>query len=244
MKNLLAIDTNAKTVKGQAFGYTTAILYMAPHKAANGKTNLCADATEGCIKGCLYSAGRGAFSNVQTARINKAMDFLKDAKGFVNRLVNEIAKLSKKHGDKLVIRLNGTTDIPYENIKVGDKNIFQLFPTIQFYDYTKNPSRVLRNATQNYHLTFSRAETKLNIEASKNVLSNGGNVAIVFSEKLYNELVQAGTVLYNGKNINVVDGDENDLRFLDKQNSIIALKAKGKAKKDTSGFVVHTLEQL
>jgi hypothetical protein len=159
-------------------------------------------------------------------------------------------KLQKKFGNSLAIRLNGTSDIPFENIKIKSPlkdsyytNIFEAFPTVRFYDYTKNPKRMFLNIP-NYSLTFSRAESSLNIENSKTILNANKNVAIVFNNKLYTEIIKVGKIRYNNKLINVIDGDETDLRFLDKQNSIIALKAKGKAIKDTSGFVVHSLDEL
>lgn len=247
---LLAVDSNAKTVKGQEMGYFTAISYLAPYKQANGKTSLCGDATIGCIDACLYTSGMGVFPKVQQARIDKALKFIENPKAYMVKLHKEIEKLFKKYGTALVIRLNGTTDIPFENLKyvyndIEYTNIFSAFPNITFYDYTKNPRRVLKNDISNYYLTFSRAETKLNIEASKVILNEGKNVAIVFSEKLYNELILKGEILYNGKLVNILDGDQNDLRFLDKQNSIIALKAKGsKGKKDNTGFVVRSLDEL
>ena len=136
MKNLLSIDTNAKTVKGQKEGFITAILYLAPHKLS-GK-NLCPHATEGCAASCLFSAGRGKFSNVQKARLNKSKLFLNNPNSFVLQLGDEITKLVRKYGKQLVIRLNGTSDINWENFRVFDhKNIFEKFSFIQFYDYTK-----------------------------------------------------------------------------------------------------------
>jgi hypothetical protein len=247
---LLAVDSNAKTVKGQAMGYFTAISYLAPYNLANGKTILCAHATKGCVKACLNESGMGKFPNVQKARIEKALKFIENPKTYMAKVHKELEKLFKKYGTALVVRLNGTTDIPFEGIKYSYNeieyiNIFNAFPNITFYDYTKNPRRVLNNDIKNYYLTFSRAETKLNIEASKVILSEGKNVAIVFSEKLYNEIILKGEILYNGKLVNILDGDQNDLRFLDKQNSIIALKAKGsKGKKDDTGFVVRSLDEL
>lgn len=247
---LLAVDSNAKTVKGQAMGYFTAISYLAPWKQANGKTNVCGDATIGCIDACLFTSGMGVFPKVQQARINKTLEFIENPKVYMAKIHKELEKLFKKYGTALVVRLNGTSDIPFEGIKyvyneIEYTNIFNAFPNITFYDYTKNPRRVLKNDISNYYLTFSRAETKLNIEASKVILNEGKNVAIVFSEKLYNELILKGEILYNGKLVNILDGDQNDLRFLDKQNSIIALKAKGnKGKKDSTGFVVRSLDEL
>lgn len=246
---LLAVNTDAKTSKGQKLGYFTGIMYLSPYKMANGKVNVCGDATKGCIESCLNEAGRGAFSNVQDARVKKTLEFLENPKEFMVKIYKEIVKLQKKYGQNLVIRLNGTSDLPFENIKVEleDRyysNIFEAFPNVQFYDYTKNPRRVLKNEIGNYYLTFSRAETKLNIEYSRNLLNEGKNVAMVFSKELHEQIVKMGKIVYNNREVNVIDGDETDLRFLDMPNSIVALKAKGKASKDTSGFVIRTIEEI
>lgn len=246
---LLAVNTDAKTSKGQKLGYFTGIMYLSPYKMANGKVNVCGDATKGCIESCLNEAGRGAFSNVQDARVKKTLEFLENPKEFMVKIYKEIVKLQKKYGNSLVIRLNGTSDLPFENIKVvlEDRyysNIFEAFPNVQFYDYTKNPRRALTNKIGNYYLTFSRAETKLNIEYSRNLLNEGKNVAMVFSKELHEKIVNMGKIVYNNREVNVIDGDETDLRFLDMPNSIVALKAKGKASKDTSGFVIRTLEEI
>lgn len=249
MKNLLTIG-DAKTSKGEKLGYKTAILYMAPHKQNSKGKNLCPFATEGCAKACLFTAGRGKFSNVQKARINKSEYFLNNRELFMNDLFNQISKLSKKH-ENLVIRLNGTTDIPFENITVKSPlknsyytNIFEAFPNITFYDYTKNPRRVLINNWPNYHLTFSRAETKQNQKWSSHLLELGFNVATVFEKSLFEKVVSDGFIIHKGRKINVVNGDLTDLRFLDGSFSIIALKAKGDANKDISGFVVRNLKDL
>ena len=188
-------------------------------------------------------------NSVQDARINKTLEYLKDPKNFMVNIYKEIVKLQKKYGNSLAIRLNGTSDLPFENIKVvlEDRyysNIFEAFPNVQFYDYTKNPRRVLKNEIPNYYLTFSRAETKLNIEYSRNVLNEGKNVAMVFSKDLHEQLVKMGKIVYNNREVNVIDGDETDLRFLDMPNSIVALKAKGKAIKDNGGFVIRTIEEI
>lgn len=246
---LIAVNSDAKTSKGQKLGYFTGIMYLSPYKMANGKVNVCGDATEGCIESCLNEAGRGAFSNVQDARVKKTLEFLENPKEFMVKIYKEIVKLQKKYGQNLVIRLNGTSDLPFENIKVEleDRyysNIFEAFPNVQFYDYTKNPRRVLKNEIGNYYLTFSRAETKLNIEYSRNLLNEGKNVAMVFSKELHEQIVKMGKIVYNNREVNVIDGDETDLRFLDMPNSIVALKAKGKASKDTSGFVIRTMEEI
>jgi len=221
----LLSKNNAKLLKGEKSGWLTLGLSLAPGKLSGA--NLCAWASEGCLAACLNTAGMGIFSNVQAARIAKAKSFVADSKGFVAKLEKEIALAAKraaKQNQKLAIRLNVISDIAWE--KFG---IFQKFPQVQFYDYTKNPNRALAFARgempANYHLTFSRSES--NQSFVEMVLAAGGNVAAVF-----NKLPET----WQGKK--VVNGDENDLRFLDEKNIVVGLLAKGKAKKDESGFVV------
>jgi hypothetical protein len=244
MKNLLTIG-DAKTSKGEKLGYKTAILYMAPHKQNSTGKNLCAFATAGCAAACLFTAGRGKFSNVKQARIKKADYFLSDRNHFMTSLTDQIIRLAKKH-DNLVIRLNGTTDIPFEDILINGYNIFQLFPKIQFYDYTKNPRRFYSNKNPNYHLTFSRAETDQNKLWSIQVLKDGYNIATVFEKSLFEVLTTTkGQKIQVGENwYKVVNGDESDLRFLDAENVVVALKAKGDANKDATGFVIKNLIDL
>jgi hypothetical protein len=103
------------------------------------------------------------------------------------------------------------------------------YPNIQFYDYTPNVSRMIQflrgELPENYHLTFSRKEN--NQSKVELIASMGGNIAAVF-DKLPDT--------YLGKK--VIDGDETDLRFMDDKNVIVGLKAKGRGKKDSSGFVI------
>ena len=167
-------------------------------------------------------------SNVKTARIRKTRLFFENKNEFIALLSADIVALvagAKKEGKKACVRLNGTSDIPFERLGIFDK-----FPEVQFYDYTKSLSRALSfcagTMPKNYNLTFSRSETN-EIDAIK-VLKAGGNVAVVFE----NELPA------NWSGYDVVNGDESDLRFGDKQNVVVGLSAKGQAKKDESGFVV------
>lgn len=241
MKTLLSIDTNAKTIKGQNKGFLTGILYLAPVKES-GAINVCPHASKGCAAACLFTAGRGAMSPIRNARISKTLAFVRDRAGFMATLTEDVAKLirkAKKSGMTPCVRLNGTSDLPFENIPVmhGEKtfkNIMQAFPDVQFYDYTKNPNRMAgylakdREFPANYQLTFSRSEDNGAIALS--ILKSGGNVAMVFSSDKLPESFQGSPV---------VNGDETDLRFLDPRGCIVGLKAKGKAKKDSSGFVVH-----
>ena len=223
---LLGIDTNAKTVKGQKQGFLTAILYLAPADISGYQ--VCPKATAGCRTACLYSAGRGAFSNVQKSRIAKTKFFFEKRTEFMEQLVKEISnflKLAKKKNLTPVVRLNGTSDIPWERIRVnGQKNVMDLFPAVQFYDYTKRANR--KDLPSNYHLTFSLAENN-QIDAEI-ALENGMNVAVVFRIPSFPDTYM---------NREVVDGDESDLRFLDGRGRVVGLKAKGRAKKDYSGFV-------
>jgi hypothetical protein len=225
---------NAKTQKGEKLGYTTYILYMSPEKQNSLGKNICPKATAGCKAACLFTAGRGKFSNVMKGRLNKTEYFLQDRKNFMEQVAQEIAKGVKKHGaNAMCVRLNGTSDIPYENIPVGGfENIMAMFPDVQFYDYTKVFSRLTKVIPSNYHLTFSRAETKQNQDEAKKAIDLGFNVAAVFKAKDETELPETYM------NAKVINGDEHDLTFLHGNGVIVGLKAKGEAKKDETGFVI------
>jgi len=236
---LLSINQDSKTSKGSKYGFLTGIMYFAPYKISG--FNVCASASKGCIESCLYSAGMGVFNNVQQARINRTLFFKNEQKAFFKQLIKEITALinkAKKEGLTPVIRLNGTSDIPYENLAVIHEgkmynNIFTLFDGVQFYDYTKLVKRLnSKNYTtlNNYVLTFSRSESN-NSDCVK-ALKSGVNVATVFKDSLPN------SYKINSLKYQVLNGDLTDLRFKDKTGVIIGLIAKGKAKKDTTGFVI------
>ena len=241
---LLGVGNNAKTIKGDGSEYLTGILYMKPWKISVGnKTfNSCSMAEQaGCIEGCLNTAGRagiikkGETSNtIQDARLRKAKWFYSDRDSFMIQLMQDIAKFQtycNKRDIQPVIRLNGTTDIRWELIKVDGYTIFELFPRVQFYDYTKIANRNTSHI-ENYHLTWSYSgASEAYAGMMQRALDAGMNVATVFRKAFnYN---------YKWKGLPVVNGDADDLRILDpKGGHIVALYAKGKAKKDTSGFVV------
>lgn len=240
---LLGVGTNAKTIKGDGSEYLTAILYMTPYKImVDGKSfNSCAMAKQAsCIDACLYTAGRGTFHNVQSARQRKAEWFYRDKQGFMAQLIVDVDKFRnycKKRGIQPCVRLNGTTDIRWELIRyMGEKNIFEIFPDVQFYDYTKIANRKCKDIP-NYHLTWSYSNA--NPEYAKlldKALEQGMNAAVVFRAKDFGAYAARYSVRW--KDYPVIDGDQDDLRFLDpKGGHIVALYAKGKAKKDTSGFV-------
>lgn len=242
--NLLT-RSSTKTLKGEKFGWDTHILYLSPHKQNKHGKNLCPKATKGCAAACLYTAGRGRFSTVQRARMNKTELFLTQKKWFLEKLYKELNRISDKDdlgkslpskynpNNRQCVRLNGTSDIPWENIKYKGKNFFEHFPNLIFYDYTKDHKRVINNKYSNYHLTFSRSEENNNL--CLDLLTLGHNVAFVFAKNTYEDVVTKGKFLF----WDVVDGDESDLRFLDKQGVIVALKSKGDGRNDTSGFIIR-----
>jgi hypothetical protein len=229
---LLSIGTNAKTVKSdKTSNFLTAILYLAPADIVAG-INVCPMAeTAGCKAGCLYSAGRGAFSNVKNARIKKTEFFRDNQLLFIDTLKSDIKKginKSNKLGKKLAVRLNGTSDIPFENLPGSNgKTILEDFQDIQFYDYTKLPGR---KVPANYDLTVSYSAA--NPAYAAKVLKTDKNIAVVFRDKNL-------PAEYLGRE--VINGDITDLRFVDKKGVIVGLYAKGDAKKDNSGFVQENI---
>ena len=235
-KNLLSVGQDAKTVKGEKIGVMTGILYLAPHNLSGYQT--CPKATEGCKAACLYKAGMGVYSSVQNARIDKTKWFFEERESFMKTLVTNVQSLARKAekaGMLCAIRLNGTSDIAWEKIKVtvdGIKyrNIMEAFAGISWYDYTKIYNRKSALNIPNYHLTFSLAED--NDKDAVKALEAGFNVAAVMD--VGRNVAKPKT--WGG--YNVIDGDVNDARFADEgKGNIIALTAKGPARKDTSGFV-------
>ena len=165
---------------------------------------------------------------VQDARLAKSRYFIDKRNDFLaqlNREMHNAEKLSTRTKIPVAVRLNVLADLPWHKLISMEK-----FSNVQFYDYTPNMERMMEflrgELPKNYHLTFSRKED--NQHKVHAVLAAGGNVAVAF-----NRLPKT----YLG--LPVIDGDQSDLRFLDAQNVIVGLKAKGKGKHDTSGFVVQ-----
>ena len=236
-KNVLSINADAKTIKGTNVGILTGILYLAPFNVSGFQ--VCPKASKECAAACLYSAGRGAMSNVQKARVNKTIRFFKDRDAFMSDIVHSIAKVERK-ANKLnmtpAIRLNGTSDIAFEKIAVKRDgkiyhNVMEAYPNVQFYDYTKVLGRKRALVTPNYHLTFSLSEDN-DADAIK-AMQQGYNVAVVMN------IVKKNPKPASWGGFPVIDGDVNDARFLDPKGHIVGLSKKGKAKKSAVGGFIR-----
>ena len=219
--HLLSVGTNAKTRRGDSEEAITAIQYLAP--SLNSGYETCAGKSEGCSAACLFTAGRGAMNSVQQARIKKTKLFFENKELYLTYLNNDLTllqKYGKEHNMQVYVRLNGTSDLDFISL-----NIFQKYPTLKFYDYTKIKERLYLSLPENYKLTYSRDERTTNEEIL--TLINYANIAVVFDEVPSEYL-----------GLPVYEGDLTDLRFEDPLKHIIGLKAKARAKQDTSGFVV------
>jgi len=222
----LLSTANPKIQKGTKLGYLSFILHLAPADLSGRET--CPKRTAGCTAACLNTAGRGGMFKrgentnvIQKARIRKTNYFFNDRAGFLADLAADIRKgikFAEKQGLTPVFRLNGTSDLSWE--KYG---IIEQFPTVQFYDYTKVLGRKVKHL-QNYHLTFSKADG--NDSDVAEALMQGMSVVAVYDK------IPEG----------VPSADETDLRFLDPKGTMLGLKAKGRAKKDYSGFVIRLTE--
>jgi hypothetical protein len=231
----LLSTANPKIQKGTKMGYLSFILHLAPADLSGRET--CPKRTAGCTAACLNTAGRGGMFRrgentnvIQKARIRKTQYFFEDRDAFMKDLYHDIVrakKFAERKGLTPVFRLNGTSDLSWEKYEVGTTgmNLFQLFPTTQFYDYTKILGRKIAQY-KNYHLTFSRADG--NDADVARAIEQGLNIAAVFDHM---------PETYMG--LPVINADDTDLRFLDPKGCVAGLKAKGRAKKDYSGFVIR-----
>lgn len=241
---LLTVEADAKTEKGTASGYLTGILYLAPGELA-GVGNLCPHASAGCLAACLFTAGRaGIFEAVNAARVMRTRFLHDNRAGFIAMLKGEIHALirkAKRRGLKPVVRLNGTSDLPWEKLA---PELFAEFPRLRLYDYTKSLRRAVAFAKgelpRNYHLTFSYSET--NATAAGIALAAGVNVAAVADGvKPGQRFAIPGMIEMRP----TFSADRHDLRFLDRpakdgKGRIGLLKAKGQARADASGFVIRS----
>jgi hypothetical protein len=242
MSLLSNASTNPKTRKKlEEFGYEGVIHHMCPDKLADGKHTVCAWSTPGCRASCLNTAGRSQITGpldegtlqlymIHRSRTGKTLEWINDRQGYADRLVKELVNLEEraiKKGYQPVARLNGTSDIPWENwIDM------EALPNVQFYDYTKSYDRMQKwlrgTLPSNYYLTYSNNEYTTNAERHF-ILAKGGTVAVVFRDEV--------PWAWHGRD--VINGDEHDFRFRDPKGVYVGLTAKGRAKKDDTGFVVR-----
>ena len=245
---LLTVGNDAKTVLGEELGFLTGILYLAP-STVSGIVNLCLKASEGCKIACLFTSGRGKFTSTQQARINKTILFVRFKPQFWAQLIKNIKSLirkAKRLGLIPVIRLNGTSDNLWERMTIKGTEfdgltIFQAFPEVQFYDYSKYTYSERANLPNNYHLTYSYSEDTTPEILADN-LNNGRNVAVVFNicklgnkGKCHNKCKCPLPETWKG--YKVISGNDSDVRFMDPIGVIVGLRANGKARDDDSGFV-------
>ncbi|MGN6820572.1 MAG: GP88 family protein [Sphingomonas sp.] len=236
-------ESNPKVAKNGKLGVAASVLHLAAGDMSGHE--VCPKRSPGCSAACLMTAGNPAYLQGKTqARIKRTKLYFENRDLFMNILVLEIAKAiekAKAANMDPAFRLNGTSDIVYEKKKfklypwVAEKlnlrhfdntgTILELFPDVQFYDYTKIPGRT---PPPNYHLTFS--ESEINAEDVAKEMARGLNIASVFP-------IKAVPKTHLGRP--VIDGDEHDYRPADPAGVIVGLKVKGLGKQDATGFV-HT----
>lgn len=223
------LTKNAKTVKTERVtGYRVRVLHLAPAKLS-GK-EVCPGRSPGCTAGCLNTAGMGAFDTSQRARIARTRYYFADKPAFMIQLAGEISRArrrARRDGVKLAIRLNGTSDLDWEGI-------IRMFPDVQFYDYTKVWERMdawmSYTRPPNEYLVWSLSEREDSTQRAMDVLRCGHSVAAVADARVLPSWMSGETL---------VDGDEHDLRFLDRGPCVVLLRPKGRAKRDKRGFVLR-----
>ena len=172
---------------------------------------------------------------MQTAingRIRKTRLLFEEKETFLLQLQRDIAALvrkAKREGLIPLVRLNGTSDLAWEKMKINGRSLMESFPEVQFYDYTKIRARAAKfargNMPANYSLVFSLTES--NDADARKVLAAGAPIAAVFGGDLPDTFLGAP----------VINGDEHDARVENMAAVVVGLSAKGRAKHDTSGFV-------
>ncbi len=225
---LTKIGANPKVAKNEKLGYASIVLHLAPANMSGYQ--VCSKRSPGCEAACLHFAGAQHYYQAkERARIRKTKLFFEGRSTFMNLLIKDIESylrsVNKMEDMKPAIRLNATSDIPWERVRVnGSKNLMEMFPDLLFYDYTAIPNR---QVPENYHLTFSLKEN--NEEASRAALAQGLNLAVVFFDQELPETFW---------DLPVINGDETDFRPADPTPCIVGLYAKGKlGKADDTGFV-------
>jgi hypothetical protein len=206
------LGSSIKVEKGESEGYYTAILYMQPADKVATRTLCAAAELFGCKDACLIGSGMLGMSTGQSAATRKTIIYLLDSDRFYTMLRKEIQAKHRKHGDKLAIRLNGTTDIDFTDFIAS-------MPHIRFYDYSKVYARVIKNTLTNYDITFSgSAYSEKTIFMTARAIKAGHRVAIAFNTGERKNEFSMPTDL--------ADFDTTDLRFTD-DKVLGGLKYKG-----------------
>ena len=212
------IDKSVIWAQKQGLEYEATILQMLPGRGVCKNYKY-------CIKECLAFTGFAKiFPTVNKARQKRKDLFTKDLPSFMKTLekeLNNLCKRARKKGKTPVCRLNGFTDINWEDpdYYIRGDCIFNVYQEVQFYDYSADYDKTLLSCYDNYHLTFSYKKDPhgigSNVMECRNLFSKGINIAVV--DTLENRKV------FNGQSI---QGDKHDFRFLDKKGSIVWLTFK------------------
>ena len=187
----------------------------------------------GCMEGCLKCAGLAAvYESINLARQARTDYWHANQTGFLDQLRRELGnfqKLCAKQGVQGVVRLNVLSDIAWEQ-----HNIPQSFPGLFFYDYTKRAAR-LGKTPDNYRLMFSYSGRPQYRKQVLQAVCYDNPIAVVFASGEFPDTFLGRPV---------VDGDQSDLWNVQAGKVVVALKAKGPAKHDDSGFVVDLAEPI
>jgi len=227
-----SVNSSAKISKGKKYNVETYILYLAP--ANRSGYEVCPMRSPECTEACLNESGRNKIdihkNRINKARVKKTKLFFEEKEFFMNWLVTEIERSKKKadkKGKEFSVRFNGTSDIDLSKLNLDGKNILDIFPDVQFYDYTKVFPRMRKyNDTPNYDLTYSYSGH--NMEETMEVLTDSiGRVAVVF---------EGPELPKTWKGFEVIDGDTYDMRYVDPKGVVVGLRFKKVRNEiDTSG---------
>lgn len=231
-----SVNSSSKIMKNGKAGEMTYILYLAPADLSGYE--VCPMRTSDCTAACLHNSGRNRMdikkNTITNSRIKKTKLFFEERKFFMNWLVDEISSAAIAARNKEMsfsVRLNGTSDISLETMSLHNVCILNIFPDIQFYDYTKVFNRIDKMSKYpNYDLTFSFSGDNWS-ECENTLKEKTSRVAVVFENKL--------PLYYKG--FKVVNGDDTDMRYRDPKGVITGLKFKKvRSKIDTkqSPFII------
>lgn len=229
-----ATKQSAKMMASFRHNVNTYCVYLAPYNLSG--RNVC-PMGEHCAPHCLNESGHNKIekfsskNTIEKSRIKKTNLFYDDRETFMKLLIYEIAKEQRyaiSHGMDFAVRLNGTSDLSPVAYKYNGMNILEIFPTIQFYDYTKVPNRFnLLSVYQNYDITFSF--DGYNWDDCEYYLKRGGKVAVVFESKVFPT---------SFKGFPLVDAHDYDMRYLDPKGHVCWLPYHPTTKDYVSGKYV------